>query len=227
MDSCSLLRPGAIVTNPRVNPLAERKTVTEETVVISARGLERLRSGHLWVYRSDISRAQAEPGAVVRLRDERDRFCGRAFYSDKSQIAIRLLTREDVPVDRAFFLGRFRNAAEYRRRVVSDTDAFRVVYGEADLLPSVIVDRYGDYLVLQTLSQGAEGVHASSVGVGGITVSVAAFASCVEQAISGAGNFRMRELPKNPVAEALDVRPTSAQPGVAGLSGKNFGEIGR
>jgi 23S rRNA (cytosine1962-C5)-methyltransferase len=130
--------------------------VAEGMVVISGRGPERLRSGHLWIYRSDIRSAQAEPGAVVRLRDERDRFCGRAFYSDKSQIAIRLLTREDVPVDRAFFLERFRNAAEYRRRVVSDTDAFRIVYGEADLLPSVIVDRYGDYLVLQTLSQGAE-----------------------------------------------------------------------
>lgn len=130
--------------------------MAEGSVVISSRGMERLRSGHLWIYRSDIRSAQAEPGAIVRLRDERDRFCGRAFYSDKSQIAIRLLTRQDVQVDRAFFLERFRKAVEYRRRVVNDTDAYRIVYGEADLLPSVIVDRYGDYLVLQTLSQGAE-----------------------------------------------------------------------
>ena len=92
----------------------------------------------------------------MRLTDERGRFQGRAFYSDKSQIAIRLLTREDVPIDRAFFSERIRNAAAYRKIVVENTDAFRLVYGEADHLPSLVVDRYGDYLVVQTLSQSAE-----------------------------------------------------------------------
>ena len=76
--------------------MATARPVTEGSVVISPRGVERLRSGHLWVYRSDVRSAHAEPGAVVRLTDERGRFHGRAFYSDKSQIAIRLLTREDV-----------------------------------------------------------------------------------------------------------------------------------
>jgi 23S rRNA (cytosine1962-C5)-methyltransferase len=130
--------------------------VTEDRVVISSRGVERLRSGHFWVYRSDIREAQAGPGAVVRVTDERGRFHGRAFYSDKSQIAVRLLTREDVPIDRAFFTERLRAAAAYRDIVVQDTDAFRLVYGESDRLPSVVVDRYGDYLVIQTLSQAAE-----------------------------------------------------------------------
>jgi 23S rRNA (cytosine1962-C5)-methyltransferase len=130
--------------------------VTEDRVVISSRGVERLRSGHFWVYRSDIREAQAGPGAVVRVTDERGRFHGRAFYSDKSQIAVRLLTREDVPIDRAFFAERLRAAAAYRDIVVEDTDAFRLVYGESDRLPSVVVDRYGDYLVIQTLSQAAE-----------------------------------------------------------------------
>jgi len=130
--------------------------VTEDRVVISSRGVERLRSGHFWVYRSDIREAQAGPGAVVRVTDERGRFHGRAFYSDKSQIAVRLLTREDVPIDRAFFTERLRAAAAYRDIVVEDTDAFRLVYGESDRLPSVVVDRYGDYLVIQTLSQAAE-----------------------------------------------------------------------
>jgi 23S rRNA (cytosine1962-C5)-methyltransferase len=130
--------------------------VKEGSVVISPRGVERLRSGHLWVYRSDVRTASAEPGAIVRLTDERGRFHGRAFYSDKSQIAIRLLTREDVPVERAFFTERLRRAVEYRKRVVENTDAYRVVYSEADLLPSLIVDRYGDYLVLQTLSQSTD-----------------------------------------------------------------------
>ena len=125
-------------------------------MIISPRGVERIRLGHLWVYRSDIRSAQADPGAVVRLTDERGRFHGRAFYSDKSQIAVRLLTREDKPVDRAFFTHRLRQAFAYRERVVENTEAFRLVYSEADLLPSLIVDRYGEYLVIQTLSQGAE-----------------------------------------------------------------------
>jgi 23S rRNA (cytosine1962-C5)-methyltransferase len=125
-------------------------------VVITPRGVERLRLGHLWVYRSDVRSAQAEPGAVVRLNDERGNLLGRAFYSDKSQISIRLLTREDVSIDRAFFAARIRRAATYRDLVVENSDACRLVYGEADLLPSLIVDRYGDYIVLQTLSQSSD-----------------------------------------------------------------------
>jgi 23S rRNA (cytosine1962-C5)-methyltransferase len=130
--------------------------VPEGSVVISPRGVERLRLGHLWVYRSDIRTAHAEPGAVVRLTDERGRFHGRAFYSDKSQIAVRLLTRDDRSVDRAFFTDRLKQAIAYRQRVVENSEAFRLVYSEADLLPSLIVDRYGEYLVIQTLSQGSE-----------------------------------------------------------------------
>jgi 23S rRNA (cytosine1962-C5)-methyltransferase len=108
------------------------------------------------VYLSDARSAEAGPGAVVRLADEHGNFLGQAFYSNKSQIAIRLLTRQDVPIDRAFFTERIRQAAEYRRRVVQDADAFRLVYSEADLLPSLIVDRYGDYFSIQTLSQATD-----------------------------------------------------------------------
>jgi 23S rRNA (cytosine1962-C5)-methyltransferase len=132
------------------------KSAREPSAVISPRGVERIRAGHLWVYRSDVRSADAQPGAIVRLTDERGRFQGRAFYSDKSQIAIRLLTREDIPTDRAFFQQRLEKAAAYRRVVVENTDAWRMVYSEADQLPSLIVDRYGDYLVLQTLSQGTD-----------------------------------------------------------------------
>ena len=130
--------------------------MAEHRVVISHRGVERLRAGHFWVYRSDVREAQAEPGAVVRLLDDRGRFHGRAFYSDKSQIAVRLLARDDVPADKAFFTERLRAAAAYRKTVVEDGEACRLVYGEADQLPSLIVDRYADYLVVQTLSQGTE-----------------------------------------------------------------------
>jgi 23S rRNA (cytosine1962-C5)-methyltransferase len=130
--------------------------VAEGSVIISPRGVERVRAGHLWVYRSDVRTVNAEPGAVVRVTDDRGRFQGRAFYSDKSQIAVRMLTRKDLPVDRAFFTERLRRAISYRHTVVEDTDAYRIVYSEADLLPSLIVDRYGDYLVVQTLSQATE-----------------------------------------------------------------------
>ena len=130
--------------------------MAEGSVVISTKGVERLRSGHPWVYRSDVRSAQAEAGAIVRVMDERGRFHGRAFYSDKSQIAVRLLTRENVPVDRKFFTQRLRRAAAYRETIVENTDCYRLVHGEADLLPSIVIDRYGDYLVVQTLSQASE-----------------------------------------------------------------------
>jgi len=135
--------------------------VKEGAVTISPRGVDRLRSGHLWVYRSDVNAAEAEPGSVVKLIDDRGRFQGRAFYSDKSQISIRLLTREDVPVDRKFFTLRLAQAEAYRKLTVENSDAYRVVYSEGDLLPSLIVDRYGEYLVMQTLSQATE--HLKSV----------------------------------------------------------------
>ena len=130
--------------------------MAESQVVISQRGAERLRSGHLWVYRSDVRSSAAEPGDIVRLADEHGNFLGRAFFSSRSQITIRLLSRDDVPIDRAFFTARIRAAAEFRKRIVEDTEAYRLVYSEADLLPSLIVDRYADWLVIQTLSQGAE-----------------------------------------------------------------------
>jgi 23S rRNA (cytosine1962-C5)-methyltransferase len=130
--------------------------VAEGSVVVSPRGVERLRLGHLWIYRSDIRTVEAEAGAVVRLTDDRGHFQGRAFYSDKSQIAIRLLTREDVPVDREFFRHRLSRAAAYRKLIVENTDACRLVYGESDQLPSLVVDRYGEYLVVQALSQATD-----------------------------------------------------------------------
>jgi 23S rRNA (cytosine1962-C5)-methyltransferase len=127
--------------------------VAENRVVIGPRGVERLRSGHLWVYRSDVRAADAEPGAVVRVVDERGRFLGRAFYSDRSQISIRLVTHEDVEVDRKFLRDRILAAAEFRKLTVGNSEVFRLIYGEADQIPSLVVDRYGDYLAMQNLCQ--------------------------------------------------------------------------
>lgn len=130
--------------------------MTEGEVKISRRGAERIRSGHLWVYRSDVHGVQAQSGDTVRVIDEGNNFMGRAFFSSRSQITLRLLTREDVAIDADFLRSRIQSAAVYRKKVVGDTDSYRLVFGESDLLPSIVVDRYSDWLVLQTLSQGAE-----------------------------------------------------------------------
>ncbi|PYV13933.1 MAG: class I SAM-dependent rRNA methyltransferase [Acidobacteria bacterium] len=126
-------------------------------VVISSRGVERILSGHPWIYRSDVVDASgAEPGAVVELVDRRKRFWGQALYSSKSQIALRLLTREPRPFDRAFLAERIRAAADYRKNIAKGAQAYRLVAAEGDLLPSLVIDRYGECFVVQTLSQGME-----------------------------------------------------------------------
>jgi 23S rRNA (cytosine1962-C5)-methyltransferase len=128
----------------------------EPQVTISARGLRRVQSGHPWIYRSDIQSATAQAGDVVRVLNHQGRCVGRAFYSDRSQITLRMVARDDVPIDRSFLVERIRSAAARREAWVSDTEAFRLCYSEGDLLPSFIVDRYADVLVIQTLSQATD-----------------------------------------------------------------------
>jgi 23S rRNA (cytosine1962-C5)-methyltransferase len=127
------------------------------TVTLRPRGIERIVSGHPWIYRADVADAAGvAPGAVVRVVDRRQRFWGQALYSSQSQIALRVLTRESRPFDRAFLAERIRAAAEFRQQVVQGARAYRLVAAEADLLPSLIIDRYAECFVLQTLSQGME-----------------------------------------------------------------------
>lgn len=128
-------------------------------VVISRRGAERVRAGHLWIYRSDV-RAEADiaGGSVVQVRDERGRFVGQALYSDRSEIVLRLLASQDEVIDREWWRNRLRASIERRTARHTNADAYRLVYSEGDLLPSLIVDKYGDLLVMQTLSQGTEAI---------------------------------------------------------------------
>jgi 23S rRNA (cytosine1962-C5)-methyltransferase len=126
------------------------------TAVVSARGEERLRGGHPWIYRSDVVDASAAAGDVVDVLGPRQRFLGRALYSDRSQITLRFLTRGEEDVDLAFWRGRLAAAIAFRQSLQIDATAYRLVHGEADLLPSLIVDRYGEYLVIQALSQGMD-----------------------------------------------------------------------
>jgi 23S rRNA (cytosine1962-C5)-methyltransferase len=125
-------------------------------VVISPRGEERLQSGHPWIYRADVIEARSVGGERVRVRNRRGQTLGYAFFSDRSQIALRMLTVGDQPADDQLIRERVRRAIEFRRSLGIRSDAYRLIHGEADLLPSLIVDRYGDYLVIQTLSQGMD-----------------------------------------------------------------------
>jgi 23S rRNA (cytosine1962-C5)-methyltransferase len=131
--------------------------VNPPAVTIRPRGIERIVAGHLWIYRADVADATGvEPGAVVRVVDRKQRFWGQALYSSQSQIALRLLTLEGRPFDRAFLAERIRAAAAFREQVVEGARAYRLVAAEGDLLPSLIIDRYAECFVVQTLSQGME-----------------------------------------------------------------------
>ena len=124
-------------------------------VTVNKRGADRVRQGHLWIYRSDIVDIEAEGGSVVTVKDERGNPVGKALFSNASQIALRFLTQTTEEIDRDWWRRRIREAIG-RRHVSADTNAYRLIYSEGDLLPSLIVDRYDDVLVLQTLSQGTD-----------------------------------------------------------------------
>ena len=133
-------------------------------VTVARRGAERARAGHLWIYRSDVrDAAGVPPGAVVRVRDERGRHVGQALWSDRSEIALRVLTLGEETVDREWWRARLRRAVERRGGLVEGADAYRLVYAEGDLLPALIVDRYRDLLVVQTLAQGTDALKAALV----------------------------------------------------------------
>jgi 23S rRNA (cytosine1962-C5)-methyltransferase len=128
---------------------------------IRRHGADRVRGGHLWVYRSDIvdSGKQMPAGAVLSVRDERGIAVGKAFYSSTSQIALRFLTRGSaagVLINEEFFRYRIRAADQYRNRLCVDPNLSRRIYSEGDLIPGLIVDRYGDTLVVQNLCQAVD-----------------------------------------------------------------------
>ncbi len=128
----------------------------QSEVEISSAGIRRLRGGHLWIYSSDVVRAPAGVAPpIVRVVDAARNILGYALYSRQSQIRLRLLTRDAEPPTRNLLLERVQSAIKRRGRIEIGC-ASRLVFGEADLLPSIVVDRYADFLVLQTLSAGAD-----------------------------------------------------------------------
>src|ERR1700675_1052017 len=138
----------------------------EPSVNLSARGVARLQGRHPWVYRSDVGEPNGvPPGSLVRVFDQRGKFLGTALYSSSSQIAIRMISHGSVADLPALVAERIRAAIAYRKKLVSNSDAYRIVFSEGDFLPGLIVDRYNDVLCLQILTQAmdAEPVRAAAL----------------------------------------------------------------
>jgi 23S rRNA (cytosine1962-C5)-methyltransferase len=135
------------------------------TVRVNRKGANRIASGHPWIFSSDVlDRGQATAGeAVVVLGPQGNAAVGTAHYSDSSQITLRLLAEHVETIDRAFYLRRIAAAEAYRKRVVADSEAYRVVHGEGDRLPGLVIDRYGDHFTIQTLDQGMDRAKAEIV----------------------------------------------------------------
>ena len=152
-------------------------------VRVNRKAAGRVASGHPWIFSSDIAdRDGAQPGEAVKVADFRGRPLGTAHYSSASQIALRMLSPHVEEIGRDFYLRRLRAAEEHRRTVVRHTDAYRVVHGEADLLPALVVDRYGEYLVMQTLDQGMDAAKSE-------------IASCLEEIFQPRGIVARNDVP--------------------------------
>lgn len=125
-------------------------------VTITAKGAKRVDAGHPWVFSSDIvDPPQLAPGEIVEVYRQNKQFLGRGYFNSLSQISLRMLTRQDEAIDRAFLRGRIARAIEYRR-ALGRLDCCRLIHAESDFLPALIVDKFADVLVLQALSAGIE-----------------------------------------------------------------------
>ena len=124
------------------------------TVKVTARGAERWKQGHPWIYRSDVAEEPDKTPGIVPVTDRKGRFLGKALYSPSSEIRLRLLTRTDETIDAEWWARRIGAAAERRKNITAT--AWRAVHAEGDGLPSLIVDKYGPWVVAQLLSAGLE-----------------------------------------------------------------------
>lgn len=126
-------------------------------VTLTKRGAERLKTGHPWIYRTDLARPPNLPqGGAVRVVDQRGHFAALAHYSGVSKIALRLISLDDQPLDRAFWAARLQRAIALREQLMPGVDARRLVHGESDLLPGLIVDQYASAVSIQTLTPAME-----------------------------------------------------------------------
>jgi len=135
-------------------------------VKISKKGGAWHRTGHPWIYKDDVIEPDDSlSGKIVSVLDERGVFLGKAFFNDKSKISLRFITDEDADIDTAFWKKRLSERIEYRKKAVNDAQAYRISHAEADGLPSLIVDKYGEHLCVQTLSLGMDNLKNTIVNV--------------------------------------------------------------
>lgn len=128
-------------------------------VLLERNRKKRLEAGHPWVFQSEVKEIEGEfhPGDIVEVANHQGHFLAKGYINPNSQMIVRILSYNPMEtIDLAFFIKRFREAAEHRNRFVSNPRACRLIYGEADFLPGLIVDRYEDVLVVQILSLGME-----------------------------------------------------------------------
>jgi 23S rRNA (cytosine1962-C5)-methyltransferase len=126
-----------------------------QKAIVNGKGAKRIRQGHLWIYKSDVVSVEASGGDVVPVFDEQEKFVGKAFFSDKSEITLRFITVKDEAINKEFWTRKIVEASK-RRIPEPETNAFRLVSSEGDLIPSLIIDNYAGNFVIQTLSQGTE-----------------------------------------------------------------------
>ncbi|MGI8960259.1 MAG: class I SAM-dependent rRNA methyltransferase [Bryobacteraceae bacterium] len=127
------------------------------TVRVNRKAADRVASGHPWIFAGDvIDHGSAQAGDAVRVIDYKGRILGTAHFSSSSQISLRVLSKHVECIDEGFLLKRIEAARAFRQRIVSNSDAYRLVHAEGDLLPGLIADRYGDYVVIQLLDQGMD-----------------------------------------------------------------------
>ncbi|MDD4878831.1 MAG: class I SAM-dependent rRNA methyltransferase [Candidatus Omnitrophica bacterium] len=131
--------------------------MSNPSLKVTRKGAAWFRTGHPWIYKDDLERGDPSlSGTIVSLLDNNGNFLAKAFYNERSKIALRMITYDDVPVDAGFWRSRLSGCIEYRKKTVKDADAYRIVHSEADGLPSLIVDKYGEHLSIQTLSLGMD-----------------------------------------------------------------------
>jgi 23S rRNA (cytosine1962-C5)-methyltransferase len=126
-------------------------------IVLKRKIAQRIANGHPWVFGNEVEKmiGTPEPGEIVDVFYYDDKYCGRGYYNPKSQILVRLLTRKKEEINEQFFLNRIKQAWEYRQRI-GYTENCRLIFGEADEMPALIIDKFNDYFVIQTLALGMD-----------------------------------------------------------------------
>lgn len=153
-------------------------------IILRKGAQHRVEAGHPWVYQTELDAVEGDfaPGDIVDVYNFRRRFIGRGYINPRSQIIVRILSREQEPIDREFFKRRLAAAWQWRQRFVAEPEYCRLVFGEADFLPALIVDKFGPYLVIQTLALGIDIYKDMIVGI-------------LEEMFSPAGVYERNDVP--------------------------------